>query len=173
MILARTADVGATQALASALAGLLRPGDLLVLAGDLGAGKTAFTQGIGAALGVADPITSPTFTIAQEYAARWHDGRPLTLHHLDVYRLERLDEVADVGLAEILDDGSVVVIEWGDAILPALPPDFLEVRFTFGDDGDDHGGDDDRELVLRPVGRRWAARTNALVAAVAPWAGER
>ncbi len=73
-----------------------------------------------------------------------------------MYRLDQLAEVLDLGLPEMLDEGGVVVIEWGDAILPALPPDFLEVRLTFGD------GDDERQLELRPVGSRWSARRHAL-----------
>lgn len=154
----RTKSVDATRDLAAALVPLLRPGDLLLLAGDMGAGKTAFTQGLGRALGVDEQITSPTFNIAREY-----DAGAMTLHHLDVYRLERLDEVADAGLAEILDDGSIVVIEWGDVILPVLPADFLEIRFTFGD------GDDDRVLTLRPVGPRWAARLRSIAEALSPW----
>jgi tRNA threonylcarbamoyladenosine biosynthesis protein TsaE len=85
------------------------------------------------------------------------------MHHLDVYRLEHLNEALDVGLSEILDDSSVVVIEWGDAIVPVLPPDFLEVRLAFG------AGDDDRELRFRPVGRRWLARERALADVVARW----
>lgn len=161
MLTAHTTEAAATRDLAAALATLVRRGDLLVLAGDLGAGKTAFTQGLGAALGVPDRITSPTFTIAQEY-----EGTDLTLHHLDVYRLERLDEISDAGLAEILDDGSVVVIEWGDAILPVLPPDFLELRFLFGD------GDDDRILHVRPVGPGWSARWHLVVDVLAPWVKE-
>jgi tRNA threonylcarbamoyladenosine biosynthesis protein TsaE len=161
VLTAYTTEAGGTRDLASALAGLIRPGDLLVLAGELGAGKTAFTQGLGAALGVTDRITSPTFTIAQEYEARG-----FTLHHLDVYRLERLDEISDVGLAEILDDGSVVVIEWGDAILPVLPPDFLELRFLFGE------GDDDRVLHVRAVGQGWSARWPLVAKALAPWVKE-
>jgi len=161
VLTAQTTEAAATRDLAAALAGLIRPGDLLILAGDLGAGKTAFTQGLGAALGVADRITSPTFTIAQEY-----EGTDLTLHHLDVYRLERLDEISDVGLAEILDDGSVVVVEWGDAILPVLPADFLEIRFVFGE------GDDDRLLHVRPLGPGWAARWHLVVDVLAPWVKE-
>jgi tRNA threonylcarbamoyladenosine biosynthesis protein TsaE len=161
VLTARTTEAAATRDLAAALAALIRPGDLLVLAGDLGAGKTAFTQGLGAALGVTDRITSPTFTIAQEYEARG-----FTLHHLDVYRLERLDEISDVGLAEILDDGSVVVVEWGDVILPVLPPNFLELRFLFGE------GDDDRVLHIRSVGPAWSARWPLLVKALAPWVKE-
>jgi tRNA threonylcarbamoyladenosine biosynthesis protein TsaE len=157
-LVARTSSVDATQALASALASLAQPGDLVVLAGDLGAGKTAFVQGFGRGLGVAEPITSPTFTLVQEYEGR------LPVHHLDVYRLDQLSEVVDLGLAELLDDGGVVLIEWGDAIMPMLPTDLLEVRLTFGD------GDDDRTVILRSAGRSWARRMASLVEAVAPWA---
>jgi tRNA threonylcarbamoyladenosine biosynthesis protein TsaE len=147
---AATASVEETQALAEAIADLARPGDVLILAGDLGAGKTAFTQGFGRGLGVEAPITSPTFTLVHVYEGR------LTVHHIDVYRLDQLAEVLDLGLPEMLDEGGVVLIEWGDAILPALPPDFLEVRLTFG------AGDDERQLELRPVGSRWSARRHAL-----------
>ncbi|HEY7073622.1 MAG TPA: tRNA (adenosine(37)-N6)-threonylcarbamoyltransferase complex ATPase subunit type 1 TsaE [Acidimicrobiales bacterium] len=155
---ARTSSVDDTQRLAAAVGMLARPGDLVVLAGDLGAGKTAFTQGFGRALDVTEPITSPTFTLAQQY-----DGR-MVVHHLDVYRLEQLAEVADLGLSELLDDGGVVLIEWGDAILPVLPNDYLEVRLTFGE------GDDERELSLRSVGTAWARRQVSLMHAIAPWA---
>lgn len=143
-----------TQAIAAAVAGTVRAGDVLVLAGDLGAGKTTFTKGFGAALGVTDPITSPTFTLAREYVGR------LTLHHLDVYRLEQLDEVMDLALPELLESGGVVVIEWGDTILPALPKDYLDLRIGFGD------GDDDRVLSLRLVGANWSSRRNQLAAAI-------
>ncbi len=155
----RTRSVDATRALGEALATVVRGGDLLVLAGDLGAGKTALTQGLGRGLGIDDAITSPTFTLAHQ-----HQGR-LRLHHLDVYRFEASDEVMDVGLYELLDDAeAVTVIEWGDAIRSALPPELLEVRLELGD------GDDDREITLRVVGAAWAARQRALGEAVAPWA---
>jgi len=155
----RTRSVDATRALGEALATVVRGGDLLVLAGDLGAGKTALTQGLGRGLGIDDAITSPTFTLAHQ-----HEGR-LRLHHLDVYRFEASDEVMDVGLYELLDDAeAVTVIEWGDAIRSALPPELLEVRLELGD------GDDDREITLRVVGAAWAARRRALGEAVAPWA---
>jgi tRNA threonylcarbamoyladenosine biosynthesis protein TsaE len=160
MIFARTTSADQTKTLAAALAELARPGDLLLLAGDLGAGKTAFTQGYGAALGIDDLITSPTFTLVNSYEGR------LELNHLDVYRLDALAEVADLGVPEMLDDGGVTVIEWGDAVSPALPADYLEIRFTFGDD------DDERTLELVPVGSRWSARTRAVAAAVAPWIHE-
>jgi tRNA threonylcarbamoyladenosine biosynthesis protein TsaE len=161
---ARTSSVDETRTLAAALAALALPGDLLVLAGDLGAGKTAFAQGFGRGLDVTERITSPTFTLAQQYQGR------LVVHHLDVYRLDQLREVADLGLSELLDDGGVVLIEWGDAILPVLPSDYLEVRLTYGDDGEPGGSADDRRrIALRPVGTAWARRQVSLLHAIAPW----
>jgi tRNA threonylcarbamoyladenosine biosynthesis protein TsaE len=149
--------VADTQALAAALAELARPGDVVLLAGELGAGKTAFTQGFGAALGVREPITSPTFTLASQYEGR------IDLHHLDVYRLEQLTEVFDLGLPELLDEGGVTVVEWGDAIVGALPADYLLISLTYGD------GEDDRLLELEPVGPRWTARQRTLALALAAW----
>jgi tRNA threonylcarbamoyladenosine biosynthesis protein TsaE len=158
VITVHTKSVEATRELGAALAELARPGDLLLLAGDLGAGKTAFAQGFGRALGVAERITSPTFTLASEY-----QGASVRLHHLDVYRFVDLSEVFDVGLPELLDDEAIVLIEWGDAIAPAVPADYLEVRLTLGD------GDDDRHVELRPVGPSWSARARALASVCQPW----
>jgi len=155
-----TKSVEDTKALAAALAELARPGDLILLAGELGAGKTAFAQGFGVALGVEEPITSPTFTLVAQYQGR------LELNHLDVYRLDQLAEVADLGLAEMLDDGGVTLIEWGDVIVPALPADYLEVRLEFGT------ADDDRVVHLVPVGARWSARERAVSTALQPWMTE-
>jgi tRNA threonylcarbamoyladenosine biosynthesis protein TsaE len=160
VITVATKSVEDTRTLAATLAELARPGDLVLLAGELGAGKTAFVQGFGAALGVTDRITSPTFTLASQY-----DGR-LTLHHLDVYRLEQLPEVADLGLPELLDEGGVTLIEWGDVIAPVLPADYLEIRFTFG------AGDDDRWLQFVAVGPRWSARSRAISTALQGWVRE-
>lgn len=143
-----------TSKLASGLADIAEGGDVLVLVGDLGAGKTAFSKAYGKSLGIDETMTSPTFTLARQYEGR------LMLHHLDVYRLEQMAEVLDLDLPDLLDSGGVILIEWGDAILPMLPPDFLEVRFTFGE------GDDDRTIELRPVGPRWMARCDALNALV-------
>lgn len=159
MIDLRTTSPESTRELAAALAELVRGGDLIVLAGDLGAGKTAFTQGLGRALGVEEPITSPTFTLARQY-----EGGRLRLHHLDVYRFDATAEVLDVGLAELLDDSeAVTVIEWGDAIMPALPHNLLEIRLTLGE------GDDDRDIALRTIGSSWAARRRALSTALRSW----
>lgn len=159
MIIAFTSSAAESKQLAAAIAELARPGDIILLAGDLGAGKTAFAQGFGAALGVDMPITSPTFTLVNQYRGR------LELFHLDVYRLDQVDEVLDLGLAEMLDEGGVTVIEWGDTIIPALPADFLEVRMRIGE------GDDDRMFEIQMVGPRWSARNRALGTALAPWIG--
>ena len=158
MIELRTASAEETHDLGAALAGQLVAGDLLLLVGELGAGKTAFAQGLGAGLGVSDPITSPTFTLASRY-----QGDDLVFHHLDVYRLEGLAEVGDLDLPELLEDEAVVAIEWGDAILPALPADHLEVRLLW------EGVDDERAVTLVPNGARWRARVSALRNATRPW----
>ena len=156
-VVAHTGSVDATRDLADAVSSLARPGDVIVLAGDLGAGKTAFVQGFGRGLGITERITSPTFTLVHVY-----DGR-LPVHHLDVYRLEQMSEALDLGLPEMLDEGGVVLIEWGDAILPVLPHDFLEVRLTFGI------GEDDRHVAFRAVGAAWAVRADALAGVLSPW----
>lgn len=160
MIIAFTASAAETKQLAAAIAELCRSGDVILLAGDLGAGKTAFAQGFGAALDVIEPITSPTFTLVNQYRGR------LELFHLDVYRLDQVDEVLDLGLAEMLDEGGVTLIEWGDTIIPALPADFLEVRMRLGE------GDDDRMFEIQMIGTRWSARNRALGTALAPWIGD-
>jgi tRNA threonylcarbamoyladenosine biosynthesis protein TsaE len=157
-LLTATSSVDETRDLAAAVSVLAEPGDVVILSGDLGAGKTAFVQGFGRGLGVDERITSPTFTLVHVYES----GR-LPVHHLDVYRLDQLSEALDLGLAEMLDEGGVVLIEWGDAITPVLPHDLLEVRLTFGP------GDDDRVLAVRPIGPAWATRVDRLAAALAPW----
>ncbi|MDQ1446712.1 MAG: tRNA threonylcarbamoyladenosine biosynthesis protein TsaE [Acidimicrobiaceae bacterium] len=171
MITAQTKSVDDTRELAAALAGLAKPGDLILLAGDLGSGKTAFAQGFGAGLGVQEPVVSPTFTLVRTYQGR------LTLVHCDVYRLDHLQEVIDLGLAESLDDGGVALIEWGDMAAPSLPADFLEVRLEFSDDQPHDPGrpstdadDNERILRLRVVGPTWAPRQAAIVAALGRWA---
>jgi tRNA threonylcarbamoyladenosine biosynthesis protein TsaE len=158
---ASTAGVDATRDLAAALAELARPGDLLLLVGDLGAGKTAFAQGFGRGLGVVDPITSPTFALVQGYRGR------LDLHHLDVYRLDHVGQALDLGLSELLDEGAVTVIEWGETIAPVLPHDYLEVHLGFHDDVAAHP--ELRHVRLVPVGSRWSARVRALGVAIGPW----
>jgi len=156
---ARTSDADATRAVAAAVAGLVRAGDIIVLAGDLGAGKTVFVQGFARALGVTEPVTSPTFTLVRPYP-----GTALEVLHADLYRLENLSEVVDLGLLEQLDGRSVACIEWGDLAEPALPPDFLEVRIVH------RGEENDRHLAFRAVGAGWLRRLDALAVALERWA---
>ncbi len=158
VVTARTASADETREAGAAVAGLAQSGDIIVLAGDLGSGKTVWVQGFARGLGVSEPVTSPTFTLV-----RPHRGKRLTLLHADFYRLDRLSEVVDLALLEQLDERAVACIEWGDIATPALPADFLEVRLEFGAD------DDERTLRLRAVGSRWAARLEALRGAVSPW----
>lgn len=157
----RSRSVDTTKEIAGAVAGLFRPGDVVVLTGDLGAGKTAFVQGVAAALGVPDRVTSPTFTLHHTYEGR------LRLHHLDVYRLDNLGEVLDIDLPELLDDDAVVLIEWGEVVVPELPRDFLRITLLFG-----HPEDvaDARVLEMEPVGTSWSNRAARLSAVLEEFA---
>ncbi len=153
MIRVRSTSPQHTARLAAAVAGLVTVGDVVVLAGEMGAGKTAFAQGLGRALGVHEPITSPTFALLHSYA-----GRDLAMYHADVYRLETRNELADLGLGE-LDDG-VVVVEWGDVVAPALG-DHLAVTLQA-----DPADVEARQVTIEAVGRAWATRWAALEQAV-------
>ncbi len=114
-----------TLAIARALGGILAPGDVVALVGDLGAGKTLFCKGIGEALGVpADRIVSPSFTVVTEHAGR------LALRHIDVYRLASGKEAQDIGLDELFGEDWVCLVEWADKIESLLPKDCIKVRFT-------------------------------------------
>jgi tRNA threonylcarbamoyladenosine biosynthesis protein TsaE len=161
-VVAGTSGAHETQALAAAVASVAKAGDVIVLAGEMGAGKTTFAQGFARGLGITEQVTSPTFTIIREYS-----GPTLALHHLDVYRLDHLREVVDLGLGEMLDEDAVMLVEWGDAVLPALPDQYLDVRLVFGEG--DAAGDDDRRIELSPRGSSWSARHRALSDALAPW----
>jgi tRNA threonylcarbamoyladenosine biosynthesis protein TsaE len=150
-----TGSADATRQVAEGIGALVRAGDLVLLGGELGAGKTTFTQGLARALGVAERVTSPTFTLVHSY-----EGRGLQLLHADVYRLEHLQEVIDLGLPELLEEGAAAVVEWGDLAAPVLLPDHLNIRMFFG------SGDDDRIMELEPVGEHWRSRLPALLALV-------
>lgn len=157
MIAAATKSVDDTRALAAELAALVKPGDLILLEGGLGTGKTAFVQGFARALGVTEHVTSPTFVLVKTYQGRM----PIT--HLDVYRLDHLQELVDLGISEILDGDGVTLIEWGDVVRPGLPADYLEVQLQPGE------AEDDRLLTLRTVGAAWSPRARAIGEAVSRW----
>jgi tRNA threonylcarbamoyladenosine biosynthesis protein TsaE len=152
-----TASAEETRALGEAVAGLFRPGDVVSLTGDLGAGKTTFVQGAARALGATEPVLSPTFTLVREYGGR------VPIYHLDVYRLERIQDVLDLGFEELVDGQGVVFVEWGDAIEALLPAEHLQVELHIPDNGTG------RRLEVTWYGRSWSARVEHLAAAVEPW----
>ncbi|WP_265520668.1 tRNA (adenosine(37)-N6)-threonylcarbamoyltransferase complex ATPase subunit type 1 TsaE [Oerskovia flava] len=156
----RLPDAESTRAFGRTLAGLLRAGDLVVLTGDLGAGKTTLTQGIGAGLGVRGQIASPTFIVAREHPSV--TGGP-ALVHVDAYRIGSLDEIDALDLDSGLDE-SVTVVEWGAGLVESLAGDRLEIELVRprGAGGDSTNGDDApeagvRTVTVRGVGQRWAA----------------
>ncbi len=161
MISALTKSAEDTRELAGALAGVVRPGDVILLGGDLGAGKTTFVQGFGRALGVEEVITSPTFTLVRTYRGR------LELVHADLYRLDHLKEVVDLGLPELLDEGAVAVVEWGDVAGSIVSPEFLEVRMELG------GSEDERRIEVSWVGEAWSGRASAVSRALERWRSAR
>jgi len=144
-----------THAVAAAIAALVKAGDVIVLAGDMGAGKTAFAQGFGRALGVTEPITSPTFTVVHTY-----DTGRIVMHHADLYRLDRRSEVEDLGLDEMIDGRGVLLVEWGDVVADSFG-DHLEVLLERVDDSDEA-----RRITIRSIGRRWDTRWSKLEATV-------
>jgi tRNA threonylcarbamoyladenosine biosynthesis protein TsaE len=153
-----SADEATTKAIGAALAGLLGPGDVVGLTGDLGAGKTRLVQGAATAIGVDGPVLSPTFMLVREY-----DGDP-PVHHVDAYRLRGPLELEDLGLEDVLSPDAVVFVEWADRVAAALPDSWLELVLRIGDD-------DGREIEVRPHGPGWAARSKRLAAALAPFQG--
>jgi tRNA threonylcarbamoyladenosine biosynthesis protein TsaE len=129
----------ATRAFAGRLASVARPGDVICLWGELGAGKTVFAKGFGAGLGVRDTISSPSFVLMGEYAGR------LPLFHIDLYRLASAEEALDGGLLDDRQAGGVVVIEWPDRLGTAIPGERLDVRIA-------GGSDEPRRISLEAVG---------------------
>lgn len=126
----QTTSTEATKQLATTLAPYLRAGDVIVLNGDLGAGKTQFVQGVAAGLGIGGPVTSPTFNILLSYM----DGK-LPLFHFDLYRLDACDQLEDIGYYETVDGPGATFIEWGDKFPDALPYGYLQIDITVNENG--------------------------------------
>jgi tRNA threonylcarbamoyl adenosine modification protein YjeE len=127
------ASADATRAAGDDLARVLTPGDIVVLDGTLGAGKTTFTQGLARGLGVTDRVTSPTFVMVRQHRCG-PDGPVRTLHHADIYRVETLGEVIDLGLGELVEEDAVCVVEWGEIARAHFGSDVLEITIVRADD---------------------------------------
>jgi tRNA threonylcarbamoyladenosine biosynthesis protein TsaE len=167
-VVARTGFPDDTRQLAAAMSAVVRGGDLVVLGGDLGSGKTTFAQGFAKGLGVTAPVTSPTFTLVHHYPCPLDNpDRPGALLHADLYRLDKMSEVADLGLGELLEENAVAMVEWGDAAAPALGDDVLDVRLEAGDDPNG------RIVIVSPRGASWADRCDQIAQAVHAWTIEK
>lgn len=155
MLHLRASSLADTRGISAAIAALARTGDMIVLAGEMGAGKTAFAQGFGAALGVTEPMTSPTFTLVHSY-----DVGRVTLHHADIYRLTTRNELDDLALNELLEYDGIVLVEWGDVVAQALGEHLLVRMEPISDD------DNSRDVTISGSGKCWASRWERLEAAL-------
>jgi tRNA threonylcarbamoyladenosine biosynthesis protein TsaE len=149
-----------TRAVGEALAPALLPRDAVLLTGELGAGKTTFVQGVARGLGIADQVVSPTFTLIKEYSGR------LDVAHVDVYRLDRVQDVVDLGLDELGQGEDVLLVEWGDVVEELLPVERLLVELT---SEDPDGGGDTRRIVMTGRGASWEERWADLASSLMPW----
>ena len=149
MLKLRLANLNDTDRFARALASVLRDGDVVLLDGEMGAGKTTMTKALAASLGVKDDVTSPTYTLVHTYT-----GDALTLHHADLYRLKHTSEIEDLGIDEMLAGGGVALIEWG---APAGPyfPEHLFVSFELA-------GADSRTVTIDSRTETWVPRIAAI-----------
>lgn len=141
-----TASEAETKGVAADLAALLRPGDVVLLVGELGSGKTRFIQGLAEGLGVRERVLSPTFTLLRHYRGR------LPLDHMDAYRLEGPHDLFELGIEEYLGGDGVLVVEWGDRVREFFTGDRLEVEMRFTED------DERRVITFRPYGISWEDR---------------
>ena len=143
-----TTSPAQTKTLGTRLAPTLAPGDTVALCGDLGSGKTTFVQGLARGLGVREAVTSPTFVLVHEYRGR------LPVYHVDLYRLDRVNDLADIGYDEFVTGQGVTLIEWAQKMRQAMPADYVELAFTVE-------GPRARTLTARPHGRRADALVRA------------
>lgn len=153
----RTETADDTRAVGEAFAELLRPRDAVILTGELGAGKTTLVQGVARGLDVRDQVVSPTFTLVREYRGR------LDIAHVDVYRLDRIQEVVDLGLEELGDGDAVLLVEWGDVVEEILPADHVTIELRTAE------GDDVRRIALSPGGQTWIERWERVEQVLVQW----
>jgi len=144
MLTIETHSVKETQAVARTLAGFLFPGSVICLAGELGAGKTVFAQGVALGLAITEPVGSPTFNLVNEYRGR------LPLYHMDLYRLDAPEALYDLGYEEYFDSDGVVLIEWAERAVGLLPRELLRVEIERA--AGNGIGETDRRLRLVPFG---------------------
>ena len=149
-----------TERIAQRIAALVRAGDLITLVGEMGAGKTYFAQCFGRALGVSEPITSPTFNLLHTYG-----GGRLPMHHADLYRLERTGEIADLGIAELLLAGGVALVEWGDVAGEELGSGLSVHLHTSAELSPDA-----RRIEIGWMGLSWESRWEKLRSSLSEWA---
>jgi tRNA threonylcarbamoyladenosine biosynthesis protein TsaE len=151
--------------IAGAFSHVCEPGDVVLLAGELGAGKTQFVKGVAAALGVTQTVTSPTFTLVQIY-----ETESLTLLHADVYRLESPSALADLDLAELVEEGAVAFVEWGDHAVSAFRQDYCRIQLDADPDVDPtDDGVSPRTLSFSFVGRSWMSRASIVAQQLEKW----
>jgi tRNA threonylcarbamoyladenosine biosynthesis protein TsaE len=153
-----------TREIASAIATLVRAGDMIVLIGEMGSGKTTFSQHFAHALGITEPVTSPTFNLLHNYA-----GGRLKLHHADLYRLERTGELDDLGLTELQEAGGVMLVEWGDVVGDALGTG-LTVKLAANENADTQDSVTVRQIDIDWRGMQWETRWDKLRSSLDTWA---
>ena len=153
-----------TREIASAIAMLVRAGDMIVLIGEMGSGKTTFSQHFAHAFGITEPVTSPTFNLLHNYA-----GGRLKLHHADLYRLERTGELDDLGLTELQEAGGVMLVEWGDVVGDALGTGLI-VKLAANENADTQDSGTVRQIDIDWRGMQWETRWDKLRYLLDTWA---
>jgi tRNA threonylcarbamoyladenosine biosynthesis protein TsaE len=153
MPICSTSSSDETKRIAASIGKSLKPGDNVILQGNLGSGKTTFVQGLAHGMGVSMPVTSPTFTLVHEYPAQ---GPKLI--HVDPYRLENPEQIVELGFDEWLEQDGVLVVEWAERLGHLTPDEYLLVKLEIL-------GDDERRITLEPHGTRWDKLLQELEAA--------
>ena len=152
-----------TRDIATAIAMLVRASDMIVLIGEMGSGKTTFSQHFAHALGVTEPVTSPTFNLLHNYA-----GSRLQLYHADLYRLERTGELDDLGLTELQEAGGVMLVEWGDVVGDALGTGLI-VKLAVPENTDTQDLVTVRQIEIDWRGMQWEPRWDKLRSSLLNW----